>query len=220
MEPLVALSTPSRIHLSAPILVQERVDDWLDVIDVGEAVNEVISGFTNTLPTVIVTDLDGESTVPFEHRILYVVVDVGDTDIELLVDLSNPLILHLSALVLVHVRVDAWPGMIDVGEAVNVVTSGVGPGTTVPTVIVTDLDGESTVPFEHRILYVVVDVGDTDIELLIDLSNPLILHLSAPVLVHVRVDAWPGMIDVGEAVNVVTTGAIVFEFRLITTQSI
>ena len=61
MEPLVALSTPSRIHLSAPILVQERVDDWLDVIDVGEAVNEVISGFTNTLPTVIVTDLDGES---------------------------------------------------------------------------------------------------------------------------------------------------------------
>ena len=93
-------------------------------------------------------------------------------------------------------------------------------GTVVFIVIATDLDGESTVPFEHRILYVVVDVGDTDIELLIDLSNPLILHLSAPVLVHVRVDAWPGMIDVGEAVNVVTTGAIVFEFRLITTQSI
>ncbi len=115
---------------------------------------------------VIATDLDGESTVPFEHRILYVVVDVGDTDIEPFASLSTPSILHLSALVLAHVRVDDWPGMIDAGEAANVVTTGViGFGSILTTIDFWMLP--STSGKRHTILYFVVFITFLVIEPLI-----------------------------------------------------
>jgi hypothetical protein len=55
-------------------------------------------------------------------------VDVGDTVIVPLVDLSTPPRVHLSAFVLAHVRVDDCPEVIDAGEVVNDVIAGFGTG--------------------------------------------------------------------------------------------
>jgi hypothetical protein len=118
-------------QLSEFVLAHVRVDDCPAVIDVGEAVNEVTSGGVTVAPTVTVTVLADELILPFEHTIEYVVVDVGDTVIVPLVDLSTPPRVHLSAFVLAHVRVDDCPEVIDVGEAVNEVTSGAASAVTV-----------------------------------------------------------------------------------------
>lgn len=113
--------------------------------------------------TLIVTSLEGELIISFEHDNVYLVVIPGVTErvpdgvrgTVALSELILSVITQLSAKVLVHERVDDCPEVIVTGEAVNVVMKGTGEdggGIIVPRVIVTLRGVELRVPLEHTIL--------------------------------------------------------------------
>jgi hypothetical protein len=103
------------------------------------------------------------------------------------------------ALLLVHVSVDDWPAVIDVGAAEKVAVGGGEP----PTVIVTcPVRGvPSAVPFTVSV-YVVVAAGVTLIELFDGRDpSPLSIVTLVPPLLQVNVDDPPGEMVSGDPAN-------------------
>lgn len=87
------------------------------------------------------------------------------------------------------------------------------------TVIVTSLEGESTAPFEHTKVYLVVTPGVTESEpdgargivAASVLRLFVIIQLSALVLAHVRVADLPALMAIGELLNELIVGALVLK---------
>jgi hypothetical protein len=162
-------------------------------------------------PVVTATLADADADPPFPvHVRVYVEFAVGETFSEPLT-VSAPLQLpdaeQLVALVELHVSVEDWPAVIDVGEAVRVTVVWVAVAVTL-----TDADADPPFPVHVRV-YVEFTAGETVSEPL-TVSAPLQLpdaeQLVALVELHVSVEDWPAVIDVGEAVRVtVGVGAVV-----------
>jgi hypothetical protein len=122
------------------------------------------------------------------------VVDVGETLIEPEVATVAPLSVTEVADVVLQVRVDFWPEVIEVGEAV-IVAVGVVAAATDTEVVAVLLE----LPFLATSEYWVVDVGETLIEPEVATVAPLSVTDVADFVLQVRVVFWPDVIDVGEA---------------------
>jgi hypothetical protein len=123
-----------------------------------------------------------------------VVVVVGETTCDPFSGTVVPFRSALSALVVIHVKVELFPTAMDVGFAESPAVGG-------PEVTVTVVWAEAFVPEElvATKVYVVVVVGETLCDPLTATVAPFRVALTAFVEVHVSVELPPDAIDVGFA---------------------
>src|SRR5260221_4770705 len=124
-----ALPSPSESAVTVPVTVQLRVDELPVATSLGLAVETVMTGFANPVPTVTVTSAGGVPPRPGAGRGDFVVV-AGVTTSELPVCTPRPLLAGVlssetcDALVTVHSSVELPPALMVGGVAVKAVISG------------------------------------------------------------------------------------------------
>ena len=184
---------PFKSALTAFVVVQINVELLPDAIVVGDATIPAVGG----PPEFTVTVVWADAVVPEELLAtkVYVVVAVGETVVDPLTATDAPFSVALTALVDVHVNTELAPDVMDVGFAV---ITAVGP----PEPTVTVVMAVAVVPDELLAtnVYVVVVVGETDVDPFTATAAPFSVALTALVDVHVSVELPPDVIELGFAV--------------------
>ncbi|SDE86772.1 hypothetical protein [Terriglobus roseus] len=168
------------------------------MIEVGEAVIVAVGVAAEVTATDVVAVL---LVLPLLATSEYEVVAVGETLIEPEVATAVPLSVTDVADVVLQVRVDFEPEVIEVGEAVMVAV-GVAAGAVTDTEVVAVL---LELPFLATSEYVVVDVGETVFEPDEATVAPLSVTDVADVVLQVSVELLPDVIEVGEALILADT---------------